>query len=106
MGSMTVTSGASVAQVRAVRRPDRSDSQADSAGSIPVTRSDVKAQVSGHARRGSLARRPLVDLHGPFSGPELRFRRAVAGLVPAGLGNLYVGVNPLVIGESAPGASC
>jgi len=39
MGSITVTCGAPVAQVRAVRDPDRSDSQADSAGSIPVTRS-------------------------------------------------------------------
>jgi hypothetical protein len=36
---MTVTSGASSAQVRAVRGPDRSDSQADSASSILVTRS-------------------------------------------------------------------
>jgi len=33
-GSMTVTSGASDALVRAVSGPDRSDSQADSAGSI------------------------------------------------------------------------
>jgi hypothetical protein len=39
-GSMTVTSGASTAQLRAVRSPDRTDSQADSAGSIPVTRSE------------------------------------------------------------------
>src|SRR4249920_1429513 len=45
MGSITVTSGASVAQVRAVRGPDRSDSQADSAGSIPVTRSTVQCLV-------------------------------------------------------------
>src|SRR5262245_55572511 len=37
--SMTVTSGTLSAQVRAVRSLDRSDSQADSAGSIPVTRS-------------------------------------------------------------------
>src|SRR6266480_3024443 len=48
VGSMTVTSGASVAQVRAVRGPDRSDSQADSAGSIPVTRSNPSTQVSDH----------------------------------------------------------
>jgi hypothetical protein len=38
-GCMTVTSGTSGSQVRAVRGPDLSDSQADSAGSIPVTRS-------------------------------------------------------------------
>ena len=44
---MTVTGGASDVQVRVVRDPDLSDSQADSAGSIPVTRSTVKAQVSG-----------------------------------------------------------
>ena len=45
--SMTVTGGASDDQVRAVRGPDLSDSQADSAGSIPVTRSNVKIQASG-----------------------------------------------------------
>jgi len=44
---MTVTGGASDDQVRAVRGPDLSDSQADSAGSIPVTRSNVKIQASG-----------------------------------------------------------
>ena len=48
---MTVTSGASTAQLRAVRGPDRSDSQADSAGSIPVTRSNIKIQASGIFRR-------------------------------------------------------
>ena len=41
--SMTVTGGASDDQVRAVRGPDLSDSQADSAGSIPVTRSARRA---------------------------------------------------------------
>ena len=46
-GSLTVTSGASGAQVGAARGPDRSDSQADSAGSIPVTRSALKAPDSG-----------------------------------------------------------
>ena len=50
--SMTVTSGASGPQVRAVRDPDLSDSQADSGGSIPLTRStlarsNLKAQVTG-----------------------------------------------------------
>jgi hypothetical protein len=61
---MTVTSGMSAAQVSAVRGPDRSDSQADSASSILVTRSDVKAQVSGHARYHSLARRVLlISMH-------------------------------------------
>jgi len=38
-GSVTVTSGASAAQVRAVRDPDLPDSQADGASSILVTRS-------------------------------------------------------------------
>jgi hypothetical protein len=46
-GSVTVTSGVSDAQVRAVRGPDLLVSQADSAGSIPVTRSHVKAQARG-----------------------------------------------------------
>jgi hypothetical protein len=41
---MTVTRGASDAQLRVVRGPDLSNSQADSAGSIPVTRS-TKAQL-------------------------------------------------------------
>jgi hypothetical protein len=54
-GSIAVTGGASSAQVRAVRGSNRSDSQADSASSILVTRSNVKAQVSGHAGHGSLA---------------------------------------------------
>src|SRR5262245_713092 len=49
MGAMTVNSGASVAQVRAVRGLDRSDSQADSAGSIPVTRSSVNPRSAAHA---------------------------------------------------------
>jgi hypothetical protein len=39
MGFITVTSGASALQVSVVRGSDLSDSQADSAGSIPVTRS-------------------------------------------------------------------
>ena len=64
MGSMTVASGTSVAQVRPVRRPDRSDSQADSAGSIPVTRSHVKAQVREHPQPDSLSRQRLDDLYG------------------------------------------
>jgi hypothetical protein len=44
---MTVTGGASDAQVRGVRDPDRSDSQADSAGSIPVTRSHCPSPGQG-----------------------------------------------------------
>ncbi len=55
-GSVTVTSGALDVQVRTVRGPDLSDSQADSAGSIPVARSSVKSQVSGS--RWSLAPGP------------------------------------------------
>ncbi len=46
-GSITVTSGTSDVQVRAVRGPICWFSQADSAGSIPVTRSTTKYQVSG-----------------------------------------------------------
>ena len=38
-GFITVTSGISDAQLRTVRGPDLSHSQADSVGSIPVTRS-------------------------------------------------------------------
>jgi hypothetical protein len=51
-GSMTVTSGASDALVRAVSGPDRSDSQVDGASSIPVTRSTVMSQdiASPHPR--------------------------------------------------------
>jgi hypothetical protein len=55
-GSMTVTSGASDGQARVVRGPDLSDSQADSAGSIPVTRSNEKSHV-----RALLERRSLDD---------------------------------------------
>jgi hypothetical protein len=51
MGFITVTSGASGLQVRAVRGPDLSDSQADGAGSIPVTRS---CRVARHRGQMSL----------------------------------------------------
>ena len=44
-GSLTVTCDVPVAQVTPVRGPDRSDSQADSAGPIPVTSFNLKAQV-------------------------------------------------------------
>ncbi len=37
VGSITVTNGASTAQLSSARHPDRSDSQADSADPIPVT---------------------------------------------------------------------
>jgi hypothetical protein len=68
---MTVPNGHPNLLVRRPERPYHEASQADSAGSIPVTRSHVKAQVSGHAQHGYLARRPLVDLHGPLNGPLL-----------------------------------
>jgi len=58
MGLITVTSGASTAQVSVVRGSDLSDSQADSAGSIPVTRSTTKHQVSG--LRPTQASRPVA----------------------------------------------
>ena len=45
MGLITVTSGASTAQVSVVRGSDLSDSQADSATSLTATRSHVKARV-------------------------------------------------------------
>jgi hypothetical protein len=60
MGFMTVTSGASDAQLRAVRGLDLSDSQADSAGSIPVTRS-AYLQVS----RRFLGLSAILRLHMP-----------------------------------------
>ena len=49
-GSMTVTNGASTAQLRAVRALDRTDSQADNAGSIPVTRSRQTTWSAGRTR--------------------------------------------------------
>jgi hypothetical protein len=67
---MTVTSGVPDTQVRAIRDPDRSDSQADSASSILVTRSTIKRQVSGS--RWALA-----------SGPMMPRRRLCAINVPA-----------------------
>ena len=45
-GPLTVTGSASIAQLSAVRGPDLSDSQADSASSILVTRSIVESQAS------------------------------------------------------------
>jgi len=56
MGSIAVTSGGPRTQVRAVRGPDLSDSQADSGSSILVTCSTMKAQVSGPAEHGYLSR--------------------------------------------------
>jgi len=60
-GSLTVTDGASIAQLSAVKGPDLLYSQADSASSILVTRSTVQAQVSGHAGHGRLSRRRPDD---------------------------------------------
>jgi len=61
-----------------VRRDDclfRSDSQADSAGSIPVarpvTRSARKPKVSGYAEHGSLSRSRPVDLYGQLADHKL-----------------------------------
>src|SRR5215471_18981216 len=47
--SMTATGGASDPQIRAVRDPDLSDSQADSAGSIPVSLSRSNREGPGQA---------------------------------------------------------
>jgi hypothetical protein len=74
-GSVTVISGASTAQLRGVRGPDRSDSQADSAGSIPVTRSKPRIRSSGHLR-AMIARPPLCPLGTPAC--PLRARLAAA----------------------------
>ena len=49
--SMTVTRSASTAQLRAVKGAYRSDSQADSAGSIPVTRSVTRSAVTRSVAR-------------------------------------------------------
>jgi len=68
---MTVTTGMSAARVSAVRGPDRSDSQAGGAGSIPVTRSDVKTQVRGNVLSpGSWSFRGSCGLHAA-SVPDL-----------------------------------
>jgi hypothetical protein len=69
MGFMTVTGGASGSQVSAVRGPDLLVSQADSAGSIPVTRS-INPQVSGRvAASVRLARLLLISTghYGPLT---------------------------------------
>jgi hypothetical protein len=63
-GSMTVTGGPSTAQLSVVSGLDWSDSQADSAGSIPVTRC-MKPQVSEYALLRCLSRWCLVDPRGP-----------------------------------------
>src|SRR5215471_227010 len=71
IGSITVTGGVSAAQVRAVKSLNRSDSQADSASSILVTRSTVtrstaKPQLTplsiGSVYGSALARSPPVQL--------------------------------------------
>ena len=64
-GSVTITDGATAAQLRAVRDPDLSDSQADSAGSIPVIRSHNLSQLTGMIRL-------LVDeLDGPVTSEPI-----------------------------------
>ena len=75
-GSMTVTSGASVAQVRAVRGPDRSDSQADSAGRFPVTRS---RHVGAGRHAGAAAKPDFRDLRWSLTCHW----RAIAAVAPA-----------------------
>ena len=62
-GSLTVTDGASIAQLSAVKGPDLLYSQADSASSILVTRSNVKIQVRATFRRGLLM---TYLFNGPF----------------------------------------
>jgi hypothetical protein len=71
--SMTVTNGTLDAQLRAVRGLDRSDSQADSAGSIPVTRSTTKPPLTALSLGGvfrsaalhsSIRAHPLTQLIG------------------------------------------
>jgi hypothetical protein len=52
-GSMTVANGALTAQLKAVRALDRTDSQADNAGSIPVTRSTSRRRSRGYLHSGS-----------------------------------------------------
>jgi len=50
-GSFTVTHGRPAMQVRPYESPDGTDSQADSTGSVPVTRSDLASCCSGHRQR-------------------------------------------------------
>jgi hypothetical protein len=52
-GCLTVTRGPAAPQVRPHTTPNGADSQADSAGSIPVIRSNVKAQVGSRAISGA-----------------------------------------------------
>ena len=61
---MTVTGGASVAQVRAVRDSDLSDSQADSAGSIRIIRLTRNPSSAGMPNAAS----DVTDK--PTSSPE------------------------------------
>jgi hypothetical protein len=90
VGSMTVTSGTLDAQVRAVSDPDRSDSQADSAGSIPVTRSHVRAGW----RAGVAAKDDLRDLLWSL----VCHWRAIAGVAPV------VGMLGSALPEAVPAA--
>ena len=68
-------------QARQQDGPDRSNSQADSAGSIPVTRSTTKTQVRGSALRPDLAAAEqcfvLRDISVPLTSGHQRPGRAV-----------------------------
>jgi hypothetical protein len=57
-------------QVRPHSSPDRTDSQANSAGSIPVTRSSLKVQVRGFAVSPCLASRGHQIPFGPLASGD------------------------------------
>jgi hypothetical protein len=74
MGCLTVTSGVPDSQVGVVRGPDRSDSQADCASPILVTRSMAEPKVSGHADHGSRFARVLLIAMGARSSADIALK--------------------------------
>ncbi len=80
--SVTVTRGHPAPQVRPYNSPDGTDSQADSAGSIPVTRSSVRAQVRGLSARPGLIGRGHQIPSGPLASRDQHANRTVL-IVPA-----------------------
>jgi hypothetical protein len=76
-GSVTITDGASVAQVRALRNPDRLDSQADSAGSEP------DRWRMGHTRD---AAQPRIDATSVTAGHGTKTQHGVGAVLPTGAG--------------------
>src|SRR6266536_4589667 len=102
------TSGTSDARVRPVRRSDRSDSQADSGGSIPLTRSTTKPQLTplsiGGAARSTATHSPVRAINVQLACWHGHARSAIVPPLAIGLLSLDVCIHRL--GDGLVSAAC